>query len=992
MLSISNRREGHSGYVAAPKSAVAAPLYRRTQNMKAWSLLLVGFALQSVSGQSGPTVGVPIVGQKGVRRTTAEIMAVQKAGPPSAGPLLMLEHEIEGRNKLPQNPNAKPVASTPDRDGGARLLRSVSMTKVNSPGAPQTIGLNFDALTGPNENGAFPPDTMGAVGPSQFFLFVNGRLRTFSKTTGAADGVINVNPNIFFSSVMTPISPPVVLNFTSDPQIRYDRLSGRWFVSIIDVPCTNANCATLGANRWLLAVSDANSASAITPATVWTFFFFQTDPVNFCDYPSLGVDTQAVYTGCNMFTGTAGFAGTNGYVVRKSSVLGGGPIVVTSFANLGTVSSPGPVAPRGVDNYDPVSNEGYFIGPDLQSLGTLMLRRVSDPGGTPMISPNILITVPTTSSSIPIQHLGNTGGNNGRIDALDDRFYAAHIRNGRLWAAHNIRVDVNGVASSGPESREGVRWYELNGIRSTDNGGVPVVVQSGTVFDSTPTLGKARDFSIPTIMVSGQGHAVLGFTTAGTPFRIDSATCGRLASDPPGTTQSVTLLTASATAYNPPSDPGGPGGRRWGDYSLTTLDPVDDMTIWTVQEYCNGTNTYGCRVTQLLAPPPATPESASNSVPIGQRAVDVIITGASIAGSGFYDPGVGFSNRIAAVVSGGVIVNSVTFTSPTQITLSLNTRVAAPGIQDVTVTNPDLQMRTGTGILTVTDDASPTPTPTVTATPTIAPTPTPTPTPAAQPINLSTRMRVATDSNVGIGGFIVTGTVPKQLLLRALGPSLTQFGVPDALMDPVLELHGPSGFVTVTNDNWRVDPVQEAAIIATGIPPTNDEEAAILTSLNSGTYTAVVRGGNDATGVSLVEVYDLNQTAPAKLANISTRAFVDTGDNIVIAGFILGGQNGYDRIVVRGIGPSLTAFGVTDALSNPVLELRDDNGELMYGNDNWQDDSSQATELMDAHLAPSSPLESGIATTLPPGSYTALLAGLDDGIGVGLVEVYDRGR
>jgi hypothetical protein len=261
---------------------------------------------------------------------------------------------------------------------------------------------------------------------------------------------------------MTQIAPPVVLNFTSDPQIRYDRLSGRWFVAIIDVPCTSVGCGTLGANRWMVAVSDAASTPAITPATVWTFYFFQTDPANFCDYPSLGVDSQALYVGCDMFTSAPSFVGTNGYVVRKSSLLSGGSIVVTSFANLGTVSSPGPVAPRGVDNYDPASNEGYFIGPDLQSLGTLMLRRVSNPGSTPLISPNISITIPTTSSSIPIQHLGNTGGNNGRIDSLDDRFYAAHIRDGRLWTAHNMRVDATGVASTGAQSREAVRWYELN--------------------------------------------------------------------------------------------------------------------------------------------------------------------------------------------------------------------------------------------------------------------------------------------------------------------------------------------------------------------------------------------------------------------------------------------------------------------------------------------------------------------------------------------------
>jgi hypothetical protein len=252
-------------------------------------------------------------------------------------------------------------------------------------------------------------------------------------------------------------------------------------------------------------------------------------------------------------------------------------------------------------------------------------------------------------------------------------------------------------------------------------------------------------------------------------------------------------------------------------------------------------------------------------------------------------------------------------------------------------------------------------------------------------------MRVQTGDNVGIGGFIITGTAPKHVLLRAIGPSLTQFGVPNVLADPVLELHGPGAFVTITNDNWRDDPVQEAQILATGIPPTNDLESAIDATLNPGAYTGVVRGKNNTSGVALVEVYDLSQAVLAKLANISTRAFVSTGDDIVIAGFILGNHTGNDRIVVRGIGPSLTAAGVANALANPTLELRDGNGALLVANNDWQDDPAQAAELTAAGLAPTNQLESAIAATLPPGLYTALLAGLNNGTGVGLVEVYDRG-
>lgn len=252
-------------------------------------------------------------------------------------------------------------------------------------------------------------------------------------------------------------------------------------------------------------------------------------------------------------------------------------------------------------------------------------------------------------------------------------------------------------------------------------------------------------------------------------------------------------------------------------------------------------------------------------------------------------------------------------------------------------------------------------------------------------------MGVQTGDNVGIGGFIIMGTAPKHVLLRAIGPSLAQFGVPNVLADPVLELHGSSGFVTVTNNDWRDDPAQETAIVATGLAPTNNLESAIDATLAPGSYTAVVRGRNNNSGVALVEVYDLSQGVPSKLANISTRAFVGTSDNLVIAGFILGGNSGADRIVVRGIGPSLTALGVANALADPRLELRDSDGALLASNNNWQDDSAQAAELTAASLAPANNLESGIAATLPPGLYTALLSGMNNGVGVGLVEVYDRG-
>jgi uncharacterized delta-60 repeat protein len=258
---------------------------------------------------------------------------------------------------------------------------------------------------------------------------------------------------------------------------------------------------------------------------------------------------------------------------------------------------------------------------------------------------------------------------------------------------------------------------------------------------------------------------------------------------------------------------------------------------------------------------------------------------------------------------------------------------------------------------------------------------------AAQPINLSTRLRVLTGDNVGIGGFIITGTAPKHVLLRAIGPSLTAFGIPNALVDPLLELHGPGAFITITNNNWR--DTQESAIQASGLAPTNNFESAIDVTLAPGPYTAILSGNGNTSGGGLIEVFDMDPAAASKLANISTRAFVSTGDDIVIAGVILGNGGGSGRIVVRGIGPSLTAFGVPNALANPILELRNEAGTLVSSNNDWQDDSAQRTELIAASLAPSNSLESALVATLPPGRYTALLAGQANGTGVGLVEVYD---
>ena len=252
-----------------------------------------------------------------------------------------------------------------------------------------------------------------------------------------------------------------------------------------------------------------------------------------------------------------------------------------------------------------------------------------------------------------------------------------------------------------------------------------------------------------------------------------------------------------------------------------------------------------------------------------------------------------------------------------------------------------------------------------------------------------------TGDNVLIGGFIVTGTQPKKVLLRAIGPSLGNANPPvvGALADPILELHDGTGALLVMNDNWMDAPnVQE--IIDSTIPPTDAAESAILMTLpaNSASYTAIVRGVNNTTGIALVEAYDLDSTVDSKLANISTRGFVQTVDNVMIGGFIVLGPDP-QRVLVRAIGPSLANAvpPVAGALADPILELHDSNGAMLASNDNWQD-SLDKQAIIDSGVPPTNDMESAIVATLPSSvtgiGYTAVVSGVNGTTGVALVEVY----
>jgi hypothetical protein len=270
--------------------------------------------------------------------------------------------------------------------------------------------------------------------------------------------------------------------------------------------------------------------------------------------------------------------------------------------------------------------------------------------------------------------------------------------------------------------------------------------------------------------------------------------------------------------------------------------------------------------------------------------------------------------------------------------------------------------------------------------------------------NISTRAFVQTGDNVMIGGFIVQGTdQPKRVIVRAIGPELTQFGVPNALADPTLELHDGTGALIASNDNWQTTIIggiitadQVADIQNSGHGPGDPRESAIIATLPPGNYTAIVRGVNNTTGVALVEVYDLSPNNGSILGNISTRSFVQTNDDVMIGGFIVQGTDQSKRVIVRAIGPELTQFGVPNALADPTLELHDGTGALIAANDNWQTTiiggiitADQVADIQNSGHGPGDPRESAIIANLPPGNYTAIVRGVSNTTGVALVEVYD---
>jgi hypothetical protein len=596
--------------------------------------------------------------------------------------------QIKEQGKEP--PASKTARQKSRREISELETHPYSLTNVKENDVPCTNGssmchpflqvpkhlLNITVATY-EDSGVIPPDAMGVVGPQQFILAANGRIRSFDKNSGKADNVLDISSNLFFS--------PIAEGFTSDPRIRYDRFSDRWFIVI--------SAASMVPVRILLAVSDSG---IVTPETKWSFFYFEPRPSDWSDYPSLGIDKHALYIGLN-FLIKGNYVTSDAFVIPKAPLLAG---TIKPFGFLNIVDPDpkkfeGPISPQGVDNYDADATEGYIIGIDGFP-GRLMLRRIKDPGGKPAISGNIAIKVPNSKFPLPVPQKGSIASGQYFLQGFDKRLGNTHIRDKRLYTAHNIGLDNKGSVEAEKPTRNGCLWYEIS-MKDAEH---PTVTQSGVLFQPSPDNDPSqRYFWMPGVMTNGLGSLVMACCTAGDQLYADAAYAMRFSSDPAGALRPAQIYTDSKVVYTlgfPPFK-----NLRWGEYTTASVDPMDNMTIWSISEFVVNPLSWGLQAIRVSAQPPA---HISKVVPAeieeNQNNVKLTILGERVDGSAFYDPDDSYPNHLKVEIE-DVKVNSMKWVSFTQIDLDVSTEFASEESKIIKVTNPDGQVIKTQGVLKI---------------------------------------------------------------------------------------------------------------------------------------------------------------------------------------------------------------------------------------------------------------------------------------------------
>lgn len=681
-----------------------------------WQRAIVLSLALSVSAlgkaQQQPVVGTPLKLGSGITKTVDEITSFSAEAerlnpvhslPIEAGEELHMPPELPGRNG-----EANRIASR------SYPMGNVAARPNEVAGVTQTIWSNFMGSDFTSAAGGWPPDNNGDVGTTQVLLIQNYRVKVYPKpsvtagavttpngtsTTLLASPVLDVSLNTFFRTAFAGVT-------TTDPHVRFDRLSGRWFVVAMTTNETTNNFL-------LFAVS---SAATITPTsasavgTSFTFFrvsisSFPGDAGRFLDYPTLGVDKNSLYVGANLFTSSSGsYSQSSIYVINKADMIAGS-LTVTPFSAAGTAATglnSDIRTPQGVQNDDPAATDGFFIGSSA-FFSELIIRRITYSGTTPTMQPQVAVAIATNRG--PIKQ--PAAGSGGSLDASNTRPFAAMIMKNKidntfsLWTAQNVGVQSNGTSSTttANNDRNGSRWYEIRNFNTAS----PTVQQFGTHFNDAATT--PRGFWFPSIAMSGQGHAILATSSSSQVDRIDINIAGRYRTTPSGDLEDSVYATATSSDYSPTN--GGNFVDRWGDYSQVVVDPLDNMTMWAFHQYTNTANSYGVRAIQLKAPRPPSFTASTSSGNFCGTLVNVTLTGVSSNNREFFDPGAdaggpGF-NRLTVTVSGGtpttvIPTTSVAFISPTQVNFRMNTLAAnAPaGTYTITVTNPDGQTGTTT--------------------------------------------------------------------------------------------------------------------------------------------------------------------------------------------------------------------------------------------------------------------------------------------------------
>jgi hypothetical protein len=482
---------------------------------------------------------------------------------------------------------AAPFHMSPAKTGIARPPQSVVVSshviqpatlaslQIGTEAAAVTVGTAFRGVGLQdlyNQGlGVIPPDTMGAAGPNQFVEMINGQFAIFSKT-----GIK------LASESLDQFWAPASELGTTDPHIVYDHLSGRWFASALDL-------GTLFGvdNNLLFAVSKTSN-----PAGPWTEYRVHAgSATSFADFDTLGVDTNGVYFGANIFSATSFFPTAAIYATRKVPLLSGGAVTVFTFSNITDMEA----SPQPALNFDPVgpSDPAWFVSSSNFVFANVEYKTLTWKNNTPTLSSTGRVGTPLYSPGVDAPALGGLG-----LDTGDDRLLMSVIRNKRLYTARTVGVGSIGNATG--DDRDAAEFVELDVSTRT-----ATLVQTGREFD--PAAVNPRSFFYPSIAVNGLGYLVMGFSGSSATQYVGAYATARLASDPAGKLQTPTLLKAGEGAY---SLTFGAGFNRWGDYSYTSVDPADDKTIWTIQEYAaapgsfvgDSTSRWGTWIDRIVAP------------------------------------------------------------------------------------------------------------------------------------------------------------------------------------------------------------------------------------------------------------------------------------------------------------------------------------------------------------------------------------------------------